>query len=38
MLNNFTNKELFAIILDGRNEVLANEIITSDDKKIITTY
>lgn len=38
MLNNFSNKELFAIILDGRNEVLANEILTSNDTKIITTY
>lgn len=34
----FANKELFDVILNKRNEVLTNEIINSQDKKIITTY
>ncbi len=38
VMSNFTNKELFSIILDKRNEVLAKKIIESDDKKIFITY
>lgn len=38
LMNNFANKELFDVILNKRNEVLAREIITSPDTKIITTY
>lgn len=36
--DNFSNKELFAVILDERNKVIADKIITSEDKKIIMTY
>lgn len=36
--NNFSNKELFEIILNKRNEYLSDEIINSQDKKIIVTY
>lgn len=35
---NFANKNLFDIILHNRNEVLADEIINSSDKKIVITY
>jgi len=38
MIQNFSNQELFAVILNKRDEVLAQEIITSEDQKIITTY
>lgn len=36
--DNFANKELFEVILHERNKVIAEKIITSNDKKIITTY
>jgi pheromone shutdown protein TraB len=36
--NNFANPELFKIIVDGRNEVVANEIINSEHDKMIVTY
>ncbi len=36
--NNFSNKELFAVILDERNKVIAEKIISSQDTKIIMTY
>lgn len=36
--DNFSNKELFAVILDERNKVIADKIITSEDTKIIMTY
>ena len=36
--NNFSNKELFSVILDERNKVIADKIIHSEDKKIIATY
>ena len=38
LTKNFSNEKLFDIILDKRNEVLADEIITSEYKKIYTTY
>jgi len=38
LTNNFTNKDLFDVILDKRNEVLANEIIKSEYNKIYLTY
>ncbi len=38
VMNNFTNQKLFSIILDKRNEVLSDKIITSNDKKIFITY
>ena len=38
LTNNFTNKNLFEIILDKRNEVLSNEIIDSKYNKIYITY
>lgn len=34
----FTDKELFHVILDKRNEVLSKKIIESQDTKIIITY
>lgn len=37
-LNNFWNKELFEIILNKRNEILANQIINWENKKIIVLY
>lgn len=36
--NNFWNKELFEVILNKRNEILANEIINSNETKIIVIY
>jgi len=36
--NNFSNKELFDVILHKRNEIVSNEIITSKYNKIYTTY
>lgn len=36
--DNFANKELFDIILNKRNEVIAKEIKNSEHKKIIVTY
>lgn len=36
--DNFANKELFEIILNKRNEIVAEKIIFSNDKKIITIY
>lgn len=36
--NNFANKELFDVILNKRNEVIAKKIISWDDKKIIAIY
>lgn len=36
--NNFSNKELFKVILDERNKVIADKILTWEDKKIIMTY
>ncbi len=38
MMENFSNQELFGVIIHKRNEVLAQEILTSQDLKIITTY
>jgi len=38
VMDNFSNKDLFSIILDKRNEVLSEKIINSDDKKIFITY
>lgn len=34
----FANKELFDVILNKRNDVIVNKILTSEDKKIIATY
>lgn len=36
--DNFTNKELFEVILDERNKILVNEIQKSEYKKIYITY
>ncbi len=36
--NNFSNKELFKVILDERNKVIADKINTGDDTKIVMTY
>lgn len=36
--DNFANKELFEVILNERNKVIADKIINSDDKQIITIY
>ncbi|MCH2188295.1 hypothetical protein MK079_00500 [Candidatus Gracilibacteria bacterium] len=36
--DNFTNGDIFAIILDERNDLLANSIIESEYDKIYTTY
>ena len=36
--NNFTNKELFEVILDERNKILVNEIQKSEYDKIYITY
>lgn len=36
--NNFANKELFEVILDERNKVIADKIINSSDDKIVATY
>ncbi len=36
--NEFANKELFDVILNKRNEVVAKKIISSEDKKIVMTY
>lgn len=36
--NNFANKELFEVILNERNQVIANEIISSEHTDIITIY
>ena len=38
MSDMFSNQELFAIILDDRNELLADAIIESEYSKIYTTY
>lgn len=38
LTNNFTNKDLFDVILGKRNEVLANEIINTEHNKIYITY
>jgi hypothetical protein len=38
LTENFSNKELFEVILWERNKVIANEIIKSKYKKIYTTY
>jgi len=38
LTNNFTNKNLFKIILNKRNDVLSNEIINSKHNKIFITY
>ncbi len=37
-MENMNNKELFNVILDERNKILANEIINSKYKKIFVTY
>lgn len=34
----FANKELFDVILNERNKIIADKIITSQDKKIVATY
>lgn len=34
----FENKELFDVILNERNKIIAEKIITSPDKKIVATY
>lgn len=36
--DNFANKELFEVILHERNKVIADKIINSEDKQIITIY
>jgi len=36
--NNLWNKKLFSVILDKRNDILAEEIIKSEHKKIYITY
>lgn len=36
--NEFANQELFDVILNQRNKIIAEKIISSDDKKIIATY
>ncbi len=36
--DNFSNKELFQVILDERNKVIADKIIHGEDTKIIMTY
>gem|GEM_PF-681580 len=36
--DNFTNKELFEIILNKRNEIIAKKIINSPDKNIVMIY
>lgn len=36
--DNFSNKELYQVILDERNKVLADKIINSSDDKIFITY
>lgn len=36
--DNFANKKLFDVILNKRNEVVANEVISSKYNKIFTTY
>lgn len=36
--SNFANKELFEVILNKRNEIIAEKFINSSDKKIIATY
>ena len=36
--DNFTNKELFEVILDERNKVVANEVINTKYNKIYMTY
>lgn len=38
VMDNFSNKKLFSIILDKRNEVLSDEIIKSEYNKIYVTY
>jgi len=38
LTDNFTNTDLFDVILDKRNENLANSIIKSKYKKIYITY
>jgi hypothetical protein len=38
LTENFSNRRLFDIILDKRNEVLVSEIIASEYEKIYTTY
>ena len=38
VMDNFSNKDLFKIILDKRNDVLSDEIINSQHKKIYITY
>lgn len=36
--NNFANQELFEVILNKRNQIIADKIINSEDKNIIATY
>jgi hypothetical protein len=38
LMNNFSNQELFQVIVDGRNQVVASEIKKSEYNKIIITY
>ena len=38
LTNNFTNKDLFDVILGERNNVLSNEIIKSEYNNIYITY
>lgn len=38
LTNNFTNKELFEVILDERNKILVSEITKSEYEKIYITY
>jgi hypothetical protein len=38
VMDNFSNKKLFDIILDKRNDVLSEKIINSNDNKIYITY
>lgn len=38
VLDNFSNKKLFKIILDKRNDVISDKIINSEYKKIYITY
>jgi len=37
-MDNFSNKKLFDIILNKRNDILSEEIINSKHKKIFITY
>ena len=38
VLDNFSNKTLFKIILDKRNDVISDKIVNSEHKKIYITY